>query len=95
MGSDPSSVVVERNAVLIEKAQRNPGSYTLIESTICSGSHFSIVMTVATGQFWTSDSTVANGLVTRRADEDDEWIEEGDDDDEPQFLTQSRDIDKA
>jgi hypothetical protein len=86
--------VIARNVALVEKAQRNPESYTLIESTICSGSAWSIVMTLATGQFWTSDSTGASGHSLQEMDDDDEWVDE-DEDENPRLLTQYKDVDEA
>ena len=48
-----------RNDALIEKVQKDPESYTLIEMTIASGVGHAIVITLATGGFWLLDTAEA------------------------------------
>ncbi|KII90718.1 hypothetical protein PLICRDRAFT_106414 [Plicaturopsis crispa FD-325 SS-3] len=46
---------IARNEALLEKARDYPGKYTLIQSTISNGRGDTLVMTLATGEFWMGD----------------------------------------
>jgi len=72
-----------RNDALIERARRNPGKFTIIQSKIANGEGLQMVMTVVTGSFWDdSDNPWAipgavEGQRTVEDDEDDDADDDG------------------
>lgn len=66
---------IARNDALIEKVQENSTNYTLLESKISCGVSMQCVLTLATGQFWSSDHELLGGGDYARDDESDEECE--------------------
>jgi hypothetical protein len=66
-------VLKARNDALIDKVQRKPDNYTLIEATIANGYASVLVMTLATGRFWDSDTGINVTLYGQGEDTDGDY----------------------
>ncbi|TCD64726.1 hypothetical protein EIP91_003682 [Steccherinum ochraceum] len=67
---DATSNAEARNDALIEKVQNNPERFALIESKISCGRSMQCVLTLGTGEFWTSEAEMFDALDAEGSDEE-------------------------